>query len=165
MSRPKPDPLSDGQESVWEYPRPPRVESDSRLIIVQFGGAVIAESTSAFRVLETSHPPVFYIPPENVRVELLTATSGTTWCEYKGEARYYDIAVGDQVSELAAWCFPEPQPGFERIQHAIAFYPERVQRATVGGEQVIPQPSGFYGGWVTSEIAGPFKGEPGSEGW
>lgn len=116
-------------------------------------------------MLETSHPPVFYIPPEYVRVELLLATSRTSFCEFKGMARYYDIVIGEQVSESAAWCYPEPLPGYEQIQHAIAFYPGRVDRATVAGELVQPQPGTFYGGWVTSEITGPFKGAPGSEGW
>src|SRR5665811_1621279 len=165
MASPKPDPISDGQESVWDYPRPPRVESDSRRVIVEFAGAVIADTTSAFRVLETSHPPVFYIPPEDVRVELLTATARTSSCEFKGEARYYDLVVGDRVSESVGWCYPDPMTGFGQIQHAIAFYPGRVDRASVGGEAVTPQPGSFHGGWVTSEIAGPFKGEPGSGGW
>lgn len=165
MTQPKPDPVAEAQESVWDYPRPPRVEADARRVVVEFGGTVIAESTATWRVLETSHPPVFYIPPEDVRVELLLASTKTSYCEFKGEARYYDIVVGDQVSEAAAWCYSEPLPGFEQIGYAITFYPGRVERATVDGEMVNPQPGSFYGGWITSEIVGPFKGEPGSEGW
>lgn len=165
MPHPKPDPTTVGQESVWDYPRPPRVEADSRRVVVEFAGAVIADSTSAFRVLETSHPPVFYIAPEDVKVEFLLASTKTSYCEFKGESRYYDIVVGDRVSESAAWCYPEPDSGFEQIQYAIAFYPGRVDKVTVDGEIVIPQPGEFYGGWITSEIAGPFKGEPGSGGW
>lgn len=165
MSLPKPDPISHGQESVWDYPRPPCVLRDTRLVTVEFGETLIAETTSAFRVMETSHPPVFYIPPEDVEVELLVATTKTTYCEFKGEARYYDIVVGDCLSESAAWCYPEPLPGYEEIQYAIAFYPGKVEQATVGGELVTPQPGAFYGGWITSEIVGPFKGMPGSQGW
>lgn len=165
MAQPKPDVAAEGQESVWDYPRPPRVEADSRRIVVEFRGTIIADSTATWRVLETSHPPVFYIPPEDVRVELLVASERTSVCEFKGEARYYDIVVGDQVSKSAAWCYPEPLPGQEQIGYAIAFYPGRVDRATVDGEIVRPQPGAFYGGWITSEIVGPFKGEPGSEGW
>ncbi len=165
MPHPKPDPTTVGQESVWDYPRPPRVESDSRRIVVEFAGAIIADSISTFRVLEASHPPIFYIRPEDVKVELLLASTRTSYCEFKGESRYYDVVVGDRVSESAAWCYPEPDSGFAQIQYAIAFYPRRVDKVTIDGEIVSPQPGEFYGGWITSEIAGPFKGERGSEGW
>lgn len=154
-----------GKESVWDYPRPPRVAPDNRRVIVTFGGEVIADSVRATRVLETSHPPVFYIPPEDVRVELLDANGEQTWCEFKGDAHYYDIAVGDRRNQSIAWCYPEPSEGFEPIQYAIAFYPDRVDSCTVDGEVVRAQQGGFYGGWITSEIVGPFKGEPGSSGW
>ncbi len=156
---------SNGKESVWDYPRPPRVEPDNRHVIVTFGGEVVADTRRAHRVLETSHPPVFYIPPEDVRVELLDSNGEQTWCEFKGDAHYYDIAVGDRRSRSVAWCYPEPSEGFEPIQYAIAFYPDRVDSCTVDGEAVQAQRGGFYGGWITSEIVGPFKGEPGSDGW
>jgi uncharacterized protein (DUF427 family) len=156
---------SNGQESVWDYPRPPRVEPDNRRVIVTFGGEIIANTERAYRVLETSHPPVFYIPPEDVRVELLDANGEQTWCEFKGDAHYYDIAVGDRRNLSVAWCYPEPREGFEPIQYAIAFYPDRVDSCTVDGEVVRAQQGGFYGGWITSEIVGPFKGEPGSSEW
>jgi len=165
MPLPKPNPISDGQESVWDYPRPPRLEPDARRIVVRFGGTIIADSTDTWRVLETSHPPVFYIPPEDVLVEVLRVTTGTSFCEYKGDARYYDIVVDDQVAESAAWCYPEPNAAFAHIQHAIAFYPGRVDSATVGDESVTAQPGDFYGGWITSEIVGPFKGESGFGNW
>ncbi len=165
MSLPKPSPVAEGQESVWDYPRPPRVEPDARHIVVRFAGEIVAETHRAHRVLETSHPPVFYIPPEDVRIELLEPTMAQTWCEFKGDAHYYDVRVGDSVASSAAWCYPEPRPGFESIQHAIAFYPSRVDECTVDGEVVTPQPGDFYGGWVTSEIVGPFKGEPGTGDW
>jgi uncharacterized protein (DUF427 family) len=165
MVHPTPDPVAPGQESVWDYPRPPRVEPEERHVVVRFNGAIVADTRRAVRVLETSHPPVFYIPPEDVRVECLIANDQSSWCEFKGEARYYDLVVGDAVSESAAWCYPEPATGYEAIQHAIAFYPGRVEECTVDGERVRPQPGTFYGGWVTDEIAGPFKGEPGTRGW
>ena len=165
MTHPQPETPSAGQESVWDYPRPPRVESDSRRVTVRFGEVVIADSTRAHRVLETSHPPVYYIPPEDVRVEHLIANGQQTWCEFKGDAHYYDVVVDDQRSESAAWCYPEPIPGFEAIQYAIAFYPSRVDECNVDGETVDAQAGEFYGGWVTSWIRGPFKGEPGTEQW
>jgi uncharacterized protein (DUF427 family) len=165
MQRPIPSPAAPGQESVWDYPRPPRVEPDDRHVVVRFAGNVVADTRRALRILETSHPPVFYIPPEDVRVEWLVANSRHSWCEFKGEARYYDLVIGDRVSESAAWCYPEPAKGFQAIQHAIAFYPGRVDECTVGGMPVRPQAGGFYGGWITDEIVGPFKGDPGTDGW
>jgi uncharacterized protein (DUF427 family) len=165
MSRPTHAPLTDGQESVWDYPRPPRVEPDTRRVVVRFGGEVVADTRRAVRVLETSHPPVFYIPPEDVRTELLVATGEQTWCEFKGDAHYYDLIADGRVAASAAWCYPEPREGYEAIQYAIAFYPGRVDECTVDGERVTPQGGGFYGGWITSEIAGPFKGDPGTDGW
>lgn len=165
MQRPSPAPTADGQESVWDYPRPPRVEPDTRHVVVRFNGEVIADTRRAVRVLETSHPPVFYVPPEDVRVELLVANGDQTWCEFKGDAHYYDLVVGDRVARAAAWCYPEPRSGYEGIQHAIAFYPGRVDACTVDGEVVRPQAGDFYGGWITAEIVGPFKGEPDTRGW
>lgn len=165
MQRPNPTPAAPGQESVWDYPRPPRVEPDTRHVVVRFGGEVVADTRRAVRVLETSHPPVFYIPPEDVRIELLESNGQQTWCEFKGDAHYYDLVVDGKVSESAAWCYPEPRAGYEAIQHGIAFYPGRVDECTVDGERVTPQAGGFYGGWITSEIVGPFKGDPGTSGW
>lgn len=154
-----------GQESVWDYPRPPRVEATSKLIRVVFNGETVAESTRAYRILETSHPPAYYIPPEDVRMDLLTPTAKRTFCEFKGAASYWTLQVGDRVSENAAWSYPRPTPGFEDIQDYLCFYASRVDACYVDGEQVQPQAGDFYGGWITSDIVGPFKGGPGTRGW
>ncbi len=152
-------------ESVWDYPRPPRVEPSHKLVRVEFAGEVIAETTHALRVLETSHPPVYYIPPEDVRSEFLRPSRRHTWCEFKGEASYYDLVVGGREVSEAAWCYPEPASRFAAIRDHIAFYPGRVDAAWVDDERVQPQEGDFYGGWITSEIDGPFKGAPGTSGW
>jgi uncharacterized protein (DUF427 family) len=154
-----------GQESVWDYPRPPRLEPCTRLIRVVFNGEVVAETQRAFRVLETSHPPVFYIPPEDVKSKLLHRSSRSSFCEWKGRARYFTLSVGDRQSPDAAWSYPDPTPAFESILDHLAFYPSRVDECTVDGEVVRSQPGDFYGGWITSEIVGPFKGDPGTMGW
>ncbi|HBL29650.1 MAG TPA: hypothetical protein DD490_22680 [Acidobacteria bacterium] len=154
-----------GQESVWDYPRPPRVEATSRHLQVIFNGVVIADTVRAMRVLETSHPPVYYFPPEDVRRDLLHENEDGSWCEWKGLARYYDIEVGDRRAASAAWYFPLPSRIYEEMMGWIAFYPQRVDRCLVDGEVVVPQPGGFYGGWITRDVVGPFKGEPGTEGW
>jgi uncharacterized protein (DUF427 family) len=154
-----------GQESVWDYPRPPRVEEVTQHVRVVFNGQVIAATVRAIRVLETSHPPVYYIPMEDVRMETLTETGHRTWCEWKGQAGYYSLRVGDRRVEDAAWFYPHPAPGYEAIQGCVAFYPGRMDVCTVGGERVKAQPGGFYGGWITANIVGPFKGGPGTAGW
>ena len=152
-------------ESVWDYPRPPRVEPSTRRVRVQFAGEVIADTTRALRVLETSHPPVYYIPPEDVRRELLGPSRRRTWCEFKGEAAYYDLAGGGREVRDAAWYYPDPAPGYEALRDHIAFYPARVDAAFVDEEQVRAQAGDIYGGWITADIAGPFKGGPGTAGW
>ncbi len=154
-----------GQESVWDYPRPPRVEDSTEHVRVVFNGAVLADTRRARRVLETSHPPVYYIPPEDVRLDYLRPASKTTVCEYKGRAGYYTIVAGERQSTNAAWFYPEPAPGYAGIAGYIAFYPGKVDACYVDDEQVTPQPGDFYGGWITSRIAGPFKGGPGTMGW
>ena len=154
-----------GQESVWDYPRPPRVEQTSRLVRVVFNGETVAESTGSLRVLETSHPPTYYIPPGDVRLEYLNPSAGQTMCEFKGVAGYYDLRVGRRVSENAAWSYSNPRSRYRSLKDHIAFYPGRVDACYVGGEQVVPQSGDFYGGWVTPDILGPFKGEPGTERW
>jgi uncharacterized protein (DUF427 family) len=152
-------------ESVWDYPRPPRVEASMRRIRVEFAGEVVAETTRAFRVLETSHPPVFYLPPEDVRRELLRPSRRRTWCEFKGEAAYYDLAAAGREVRDAAWYYPAPSPGYEAIRDHVAFYPGRVDAAWVDGERVQAQTGDFYGGWITVDIEGPFKGGPGTAAW
>ena len=147
-------------ESVWDYPRPPRVEPSARRVRIVLGGAVIADSVRSHRVLETSHPPVYYLPLEDVAPEALVPSPGrTTFCEWKGSASYFDAIGGDgRRVERAAWTYLTPSPGFESIRDAVAFYPARMDECTLDGEVVQPQDGGFYGGWITSDILGPFKG-------
>lgn len=155
----------EGQESVWDYPRPPRVEAVPEHIRVEFNGVTIAESDRAYRVLETSHPPVYYIPQDDIRMEYLTQTARHTFCEFKGAASYWTIKVEGRTSAEAGWSYPKPSPGFEAIRDHIAFYASRVDACTVGDERVTPQAGDFYGGWITAKIVGPFKGEAGTQGW
>jgi uncharacterized protein (DUF427 family) len=153
-----------GEESVWDYPRPPRLAPDGREVIVRCGAVEIARTRAAVRVLETASPPTFYLPPADVRRDLLEAAAGASRCEWKGEARYWTVVVAGQRWERVGWSYPAPLPGFESIRDYVSFYPARLT-CTVDGLPVAPQPGGFYGGWVTPEVVGPFKGEPGSEGW
>jgi uncharacterized protein (DUF427 family) len=154
-----------GRESVWDYPRPPRVEPCKRRVRVVLNGEVVAESTDALRVLETSSPPTIYIPAEDIRMEYLSPSEHSSHCEWKGGASYYDLKVGDSVSRDAAWYYRQPKPGFEQLLDHVAFYAGRVDAAYLGDELVTPQAGDFYGGWITSDIVGPFKGEPGTGGW
>ena len=152
-------------ESVWDYPRPPRVEPSERRVRVIVDGTVVADSTRATRVLETSHPPGWYIPREDVRMDLLRPTSRQTACEYKGRASYFHVGSGSRERREAAWTYEQPLPGYEAITGYIAFYPGRVDEAWVDDERVVPQAGDFYGGWITSDVSGPFKGGPGTRGW
>ncbi len=154
-----------GQESVWDYPRPPRVEPVPERIRVVVDGVDIADSSRALRVLETAGPPVYYLPPADVRMDLLTPTEHTSYCEWKGRASYYTLRLGDRVIHNVSWTYHAPLPGYESIRDYLAFYAGLVDEAWVGEERATPQPGRFYGGWVTSRIVGPFKGEPGSSGW
>ena len=153
------------KESVWDYPRPPKIEPTARQIRVEFAGELVANTRRAMRVLETSHPPVDYIPLADIRADLLLPGTRHTFCEYKGLASYWTLRVGDQVSEDAAWSYERPTSGYEDIRSHLAFYAGRVGACFVDAERVQAQPGEFYGGWVTSEIIGPFKGKPGSEAW
>lgn len=163
--RPEPIKPAPGQESVWDYPRPPRVEETESHLRVVFNGVTIAETRRGKRVLEKSHPPSYYFPPEEVKLAHLIEASGFTWCEWKGRASYYHVSVGDERAERAAWSYHQPREGFEVIKHHIAFYPGSMDACYVDGERVRPQPGGFYGGWVTSDVIGPFKGGRGTRGW
>jgi uncharacterized protein (DUF427 family) len=166
MPRPSSSPvLGPRQESVSDYPRPPRVAPESRRVRVEVAGVIVAESARAVRVLETAGPPCWYLPTGDVRTDFLRSVADTTVCEWKGVASYYDIVVGDRVARRAAWAYHDPKPGYEALRDRVAFYASRVDAAWVEDERVTPQPGPFYGGWVTSEIVGPFKGEPGTEGW
>ena len=152
------------QESVWDYPRPPRVEPTTRRLRVVLGGVVVADTSRAHRVLETSHPPVYYIPPGDILPGALVATARGSFCEFKGGARYLTVTAGGKRAEDAAWSYPDPSPAFVVIRNHVAFYPGRMDACTVDGEVVVPQPGGFYGGWITGDVVGPFKGGPGSMG-
>lgn len=165
MNRPKPIPPKAGQESVWDYPRPPRLEPVSKSIEVWFAGVLIARTTKAFRVLETTHPPVYYIPPEDIAMEFLRPVEKRTGCEWKGLGSYYDVVVGDQMAAEAAWYYAQPTKAFEAIKNYPAFYAHKMDRCLVDGIDVEPQPGNFYGGWITPDIVGPFKGIEGSWGW
>ncbi len=152
-------------ENVWDYPRPPRVEETSEHVIVRLGGEVIVDTRSALRVLETSHPPAYYLPRTAFAAGSLVSAVGTSFCEYKGIARYLDVVAGDAVAERAAWYYPDPSVGYERLSDYVSLYPGVMDSCTVDGETVTPQAGGFYGGWITSRVVGPFKGEPGTQGW
>ena len=154
-----------GQESVWDYPRPPRLEDTDKHIQIVFNGTVIADTRRAKRVLETSHPPVYYLPPDDVRLEYFTPTAGQSYCEWKGVAGYYTVTVGERSATQSAWFYPDPTPAFVPLQNYIAVYPSRMDSCTVDGEIVTAQPGDFYGGWITPNIVGPFKGDPGTMGW
>ena len=154
-----------GQESAWDYPRPPAVEPTSKHLRVVLNGVIIADTHNAVRVLETSHPPVYYIPPADIQMQYLAQTTGRSLCEWKGQAWYYSITVGEVRELNAAWFYPEPEPAFASIRDYVAFYAQRMDACFVDGERVTPQPGEFYGGWITSDIVGPFKGEPGTRGW
>ncbi|MEO0557420.1 MAG: DUF427 domain-containing protein [Bacteroidota bacterium] len=165
MLRPTPDPVRPGQTSVWDHPRPPALEPVGERVRVEFGGRVIAESDEALQILETSHPPTVYIPPADVELASLVQSAKQSGCEWKGYAVYYDIEVGEERSVDAAWSYPSPREQYAALKDHVAFYPGRVGACFIGDERVTPQPGGFYGGWITSRVAGPFKGIPGSMGW
>jgi uncharacterized protein (DUF427 family) len=146
-----------GQESVWDYPRPPALEDSTKLIQVVFNGVAIAETRRAKRVLETSHPPVYYVPSQDVRMEFLRESPLATWCEWKGLALYYDVEVDGKKAAAAAWYFPLPTQIYEPMKGYIAFYPQVMDACFVDGERVQAQGGDFYGGWITRDIVGPFK--------
>ncbi len=155
----------EGEESVWDYPRPPRLETSSNHIRIIFNGEIILDTNTSFRVLETSHPPTYYIPIEAFKEGVLVPVEGSSFCEWKGEARYYDLALGDLVAERAAWGYKNPTPSFYPIKNTISIYAHKVDACYVNDELVQAQEGDFYGGWITSNIVGPFKGAPGTWGW
>jgi uncharacterized protein (DUF427 family) len=154
-----------GQESVWDYPRPPRVEPVPEQLRVELGGEVVASTARGWRVLETSSPPVYYLPLADCADGALAPSAHRSFCEWKGLATYWTVRSGDRVEPDAAWGYPEPAPGFEALRDTVAFYCGRMDACFVGDERAEPQPGEFYGGWITSRIVGPFKGVPGSSGW
>jgi uncharacterized protein (DUF427 family) len=153
-------------ESVWDYPRPPRLERTARRIRVVEGGVELVDTTAALRVLETSHPPVYYVPPSSVAAGTLRASgSRGSFCEFKGVASYWDLATEAGVTRDAAWSYAQPSRGFEALAGYFAFYASRVEQCWVDDERVVPQEGDFYGGWITKDIVGPFKGGVGTWGW
>lgn len=153
-----------GQESVWDYPRPPRTETDSRLVRVAYGGTTIAETRNAIRVLETASPPTIYIPPQDVRTDLLQRARGASMCEWKGAATYWSLDIDGRIAPKVAWSYETPLPAFEQIRGYLSFYPNQLD-CFVDGQRASAQLGGFYGGWVTPEIVGPFKGQAGTGNW
>lgn len=153
-----------GEESVWDYPRPPCLEPDRREVVIMAGAIEVARTRRAMRLLETASPPAFYLPPEDVAMTLLRPASGASHCEWKGEARYWSVVTAEARLERIAWSYPDPSSSYRAIAGWLAFYPVPLV-CTVEGVVVERQPGGFYGGWVTPEVVGPFKGEPGTSGW
>ncbi|MCA6075633.1 DUF427 domain-containing protein [Fulvivirga sedimenti] len=163
--RPKPVKPKGGQESVWDYPRPPKLEEVTKTIEVYFNGVLLVRSARTYRVLETSHPPVYYIPQDDVAMEYLVPSDRTTYCEWKGRGRYFSVQVGDRMEQDAAWYYSDPIGRFGPIKNYLAFYAHKMDKCLVDGEVVTPQPGNFYGGWITKDVVGPFKGVEGSFGW
>jgi uncharacterized protein (DUF427 family) len=154
-----------GQESVWDYPRPPRVEPVAPRVRVVFAGVLLADSARALRVCETASPPAYYLPPSDVAMHYLEPSSRTTFCEWKGTAAYWSVRVGARFARDAAWSYPAPDADYEAIRDYIAFFPRRMEACYVGEHRVAPQPGRYYGGWITPELVGPFKGAPGTAAW
>lgn len=163
--RPQPIPPGLGQESVWDYPRPPKVEDANKRIRIIFNNQLIADTHRSKRLLETSHPPNYYIPPEDIRTEFLTQTARSSFCEWKGRASYYTLQVGDRTAENVAWYYPDISPTYKELEGYVSFYPGPMDACYVDEEKVQPQPGDFYAGWITRDIVGPFKGGPGTLGW
>ena len=161
----QPEKPTHGQESVWDYPRPPRLEAVEDHIRVIYKGVVIADSKQTYRVLETSHPPCYYIPPADIQMTYLMQTEKQSYCEFKGSANYYTVTVEDKSAIDAAWFYSQPSKGFEAIANYISFYASNMDSCYVGDEKVQAQAGDFYGGWITSKIVGPFKGGAGTRGW
>jgi uncharacterized protein (DUF427 family) len=153
-------------ERVWDYPRPPAVEPCSRRVRIKVAGQLLADSTRALRVLETSHPPTIYVPPQDIRLELLRESDArAAVCEFKGAARFVDLLIAGRRLIAVGWSYPEPTEPFAALRDHVAFYPGRVDQAWLDDERVIAQDGDFYGGWITADLVGPFKGGPGTQGW
>lgn len=165
MARIKAEKPGEDQESAWDYPRPPALKGSTETVEVVLGGEVVARSNATYRVLETSHPPTYYLPRASFAEGVLVPTEGSSYCEWKGAAAYFDLVTPGRTAPRAAWTYPKPTTGFEALVDHIAVMPGQVDRCVVDGETVQPQAGGFYGGWITSKVVGPFKGEPGTWGW
>jgi uncharacterized protein (DUF427 family) len=162
---PRPDPIEPGQESVWHYTRPAVAEPCPARIMIEHRGQIVANTRKSVRTLETSHPPSYYIPVLDITPGLLRRAEGSSFCEWKGAAVYWDVVIGDSILPRIGWSYPSPSADFLILQDHVAFYAGPFDRCSVNGETAIPQPGDFYGGWITSNLAGPFKGVPGSRGW
>lgn len=152
-------------ENVWDYPRPPRLEPVGRRVRIVLGGETIVDCADALRVLETSHPPTVYVPPEAFATGVLRPASGSSFCEWKGVARYHDLVAPAAVATRAGWSYERPTRSFVALRDHVAVYPSRVDACFLGDERVQAQEGDFYGGWITSDLEGPFKGGPGTRGW
>ncbi len=152
-------------ESVADYPRPPRLEPVPQAIRIVLGGVTVASTTAAYRVLETTHPPTYYLPPDAFAAGVLTPSARTSFCEWKGRAEYVNVTGGGRTVRDAGWFYPAPTPGFAALRDHVAVYAGPMDACFVDDEQVTPQPGGFYGGWVTANLVGPFKGARGTEFW
>ncbi|WP_299775586.1 DUF427 domain-containing protein [uncultured Tateyamaria sp.] len=164
-----PEPVGDGEESVWDYPRPPAVRREDREICIRFAGVEIARTTAALKVMETAGAPVYYLPTQDVQMQYLHPSGRSSFCEWKGEAQYYDLNAGATVSRHAVFAYPHPLDdlgmGYSQFAGHMSFYADRVDEAIIGGERARPQPGGLYSGWITSWIKGPVKGVPGTGHW
>jgi len=165
MRYPVPDPVLPGQESAWSYPRPAIAQRCSSLILIEHRGLIVARTRHAIRVLETSHPPSYYIPPDEIASGVLRASAARSFCEWKGTARFWNVKVDGDLLREAGWSYSDPTSSFAILRDHVSFYAGLFDRCSVDGETVTPQSGAFYGGWITSRVAGPFKGEPGSDGW
>ncbi len=154
-----------GQESVWDYPRPPRVEASQKRVRIYLSGRYLVDSQRAFRVLETSHPPVYYVPQEDIQMQFLVKEAKTSFCEFKGQAAYWSIRVEGAELKYVAWSYPDPSDRFSQIKNYLAFYPSKMDACFLDDEQITAQEGDFYGGWISSDIVGPFKGGTGTWGW
>ena len=163
--RPRPDPVAPGQTSVWSFPRPAIAEPCAARVTIEHDGQMIADTRASIRTLETSHPPTYYLPPEDIEPGVLRRAEGASFCEWKGSAIYWDVVIGRTVLRRVGWSYPEPSRAFVSLRDHVAFYAGPFDRCSVDGQTVVPQPGSFYGGWITPDLAGPFKGVPGSMGW
>lgn len=162
---PRPDPVAPGQQSVWSFPRPAIAEPCASRIMIEHRGVIVADTRASIRTLETSHPPSYYIPRDDIAPGVLRAAAGGSFCEWKGVATYWDVVIGEVVLPRIGWSYAKPSPAFASLRDHVAFYAGPFERCSVDGETVTAQPGGFYGGWITSAVAGPFKGIPGSMRW
>ena len=162
---PIPEPVAPGQENVWSFPRPAIAKPTRAHVVIEHAGTIVADTRASIRTLETSHPPSYYISREDIAPGVLRRAHGTTVCEWKGEAVYWDVVIGDIVLPRVGWSYPRPTPDFAALRDYVAFYAAPFDRCSVDGDTVVPQPGAFYGGWITPDLAGPFKGIPGSMGW